>query len=104
MKKFVDRQIGLVGDERKAMLDKIGVESVEELIAQVIPADIRLRKPLALGEALSEWEYAVRIRALAEKNTPLRSFIAIVSQSGAREKGGKTVEFWAQTLANPRQT
>ncbi|MBR7102965.1 MAG: glycine dehydrogenase (aminomethyl-transferring), partial [Tidjanibacter sp.] len=77
MKKFVDRQIGLVGDERKAMLDKIGVESVEELIAQVIPSDIRLRKPLALSEALSEWEYAARIRALAEKNTPLRSFIGM---------------------------
>ncbi|MBO7188171.1 MAG: hypothetical protein J6V31_01120, partial [Tidjanibacter sp.] len=77
MKKFVDRQIGLVGDERKAMLDKIGVESVEELISQVIPAGIRLRKPLAVGEGMSEWEYAARIRALAAKNTPYLSIIGM---------------------------
>ena len=77
MKTFIDRQIGLVGNERKAMLEKIGVESVEELISQVIPAGIRLRKPLAVGEGMSEWEYAARIRALAAKNTPYRSFIGM---------------------------
>ena len=50
------RHIG-VTDSRdlQAMLQAIGVKSVEELISQVIPASIRLKKPLALpAEGMSE--------------------------------------------------
>ena len=47
--KFSGRHIGVTRPEDlKAMLDTIGVGSVDELIAQVIPASIRLKKPLAL--------------------------------------------------------
>ena len=62
----------------RAMLDVIGVESVEELIAQVIPQSIRLKKPLALpAEGMSEYEFAAHIRALADRNRTLRSFIGM---------------------------
>lgn len=41
---FADRHIGVSNpDELKAMLDTIGVGSVDELIAQVIPQSIRLK-------------------------------------------------------------
>ena len=51
---FVNRHIGCSNpDTLKAMLDTIGVGSVDELIAQVIPSDIRLNAPLALSEAMS---------------------------------------------------
>ena len=44
---FVNRHIGCSNaDTLKAMLDTIGVGSVDELISQVIPADIRLLAPL----------------------------------------------------------
>ena len=59
------------------MLDTIGVGSVDELIAQVIPQSIRLKKPLDLPAGMSEYEFAAHIRALADRNHPLRSFIGM---------------------------
>ena len=47
--KFSERHIGVSNEkDLKAMLDVIGTKSVDELISQVIPQSIRLRKPLAL--------------------------------------------------------
>ena len=59
------------------MLATIGVESVEELLQQVIPQNIRLKKGLDLPEAMSEYEYAAHISALAAKNRTFRSFIGM---------------------------
>ena len=54
--KFSERHIGVSNEkELKAMLETIGVKSVDELISQVIPHSIRLKKPLALpAEGMSE--------------------------------------------------
>ena len=59
------------------MLATIGVGSVEELLQQVIPQNIRLKKALDLPEAMSEYEYASHIAALAAKNRTFRSFIGM---------------------------
>ncbi len=77
--KFMDRHIGVTNSEDLgAMLKVIGVESVEELISQVIPASIRLKNPIALpAEGMSEYEFAAHIATLAAKNRPLRSFIGM---------------------------
>lgn len=76
--KFSDRHIGVTNPEDlKAMLAVIGVKSVDELIAQVIPQSIRLKQPLALPRAWSEYEFANHIQALAAKNRTLRSFIGM---------------------------
>ena len=77
--KFSERHIGVSNEkELKAMLETIGVKSVDELISQVIPHSIRLKKPLALpAEGMSEYEFAGHIRALAERNRCLRSFIGM---------------------------
>ena len=75
---FVDRHTGLNSSEDlKQMLQTIGVGSVEELLQQVIPQSIRLKKPLDLPAAMSEYEYANHIAALAAKNRTLRSFIGM---------------------------
>ena len=75
---FVDRHIGCSNpDTLKAMLDTIGVGSVDELISQVIPSDIRLNAPLALSEAMSEYEFAQHIQELAARNQQFRSFIGM---------------------------
>lgn len=76
---FSERHIGVSDPvELKQMLDVIGVSSVEELIGQVIPQSIRLRKPLDLpATGMSEYEFAAHIRALADKNRTLRSFIGM---------------------------
>ena len=77
--KFASRHIGVTNPaELQEMLSVIGVESVDELIGQVIPASIRLKKPLALNkEGMSEYEFATHIRSLAERNRQLRSMIGI---------------------------
>ena len=76
--RFASRHIGPDATQLKEMLEVIGVESREELISQVIPQSIRLRKPLALPkEGLSEFQFAQLIRSLAERNRPLRSFIGM---------------------------
>ena len=75
---FVNRHIGCSNpDTLKAMLDTIGVGSVDELISQVIPSDIRLNAPLALSEAMSEYEFAQHIQELAARNQQFRSFIGM---------------------------
>ena len=76
--KFVNRHIVCNNaDTLKAMLDTIGVGSVDELISQVIPSDIRLNAPLALSEPLSEYEFAQHIEELASRNQQFRSFIGL---------------------------
>ncbi len=76
--KFESRHVGVTNEtELHEMLAVIGVKSVDELIGQVIPASIRLKKPLALPEGMSEYEFAARIRSLADLNRPLRSFIGM---------------------------
>ncbi|MBR5818655.1 MAG: aminomethyl-transferring glycine dehydrogenase [Alistipes sp.] len=75
---FVDRHTGLNSKEDlQQMLATIGVESVEELLQQVIPQNIRLKKDLDLPAAMSEYEYASHIAELAAKNRTFRSFIGM---------------------------
>ena len=77
--KFSERHIGVSNPaELQAMLDVIGVKTVEELISQVIPQSIRLKKPLALPEkGMSEYEFAAHIRQIASRNRIFRSFIGM---------------------------
>ena len=76
--KFMNRHIGVTNSEDLSqMLKVIGVESVEELISQVIPASIRLKKPLALPEGMSEYEFSAHVASLAAKNRQMRSFIGM---------------------------
>ena len=60
--KFVSRHIGTTDEQKlEQMLKVIGVKSVEELIGQVIPNNIRLEQPLELTEGMSEYEFAQHI-------------------------------------------
>jgi glycine dehydrogenase len=72
---FADRHIGLAPDDITAMLKVIGVESVEQLIDETLPETIRLKRPLELGEGLSETDALARLRAIASKNAVFISLI-----------------------------
>ena len=54
-------------DDQQAMLKAIGAESLEELFAMV-PAEVRLDRPLDLPPALGELELTARMAALANRN------------------------------------
>jgi glycine dehydrogenase len=72
---FESRHIGPSPQDVRAMLQTIGVSSLDELIAQTVPDDIRQRSPLELGPALSEMEALEKARQLAARNIVLTSLI-----------------------------
>nr|WP_320117202.1 aminomethyl-transferring glycine dehydrogenase [uncultured Marinifilum sp.] len=73
--KFVSRHIGPRKGDIKTMLETVGASSLDALIEETIPSDIRLEKALELPEALSEYEYFSRIKGIAAKNKLFRTFI-----------------------------
>lgn len=73
--RFQDRHIGPNAVETAEMLAAIGVNSLETLIEQTIPAAIRSSKPLEMPEALSEFEYLRELKQTAKLNKVFRSYI-----------------------------
>lgn len=72
---FASRHIGPRENEVPAMLETIGVNSLDELIDKTVPSSIRLGKPLNLPGAMSEYEYLNHIKKLGSRNKMYRSFI-----------------------------
>nr|MBP9580409.1 glycine dehydrogenase (aminomethyl-transferring) [Parabacteroides sp.] len=75
--KFVNRHVGIRGEEIPLMLKTIGVSSMDELINQTIPSGIMLKEPLNLPEAMTEREYAEHIAELGSKNEIFTSYIGM---------------------------
>lgn len=73
--KFETRHQGKSEKEISEMCKEIGVGSVDELINETIPANIRYEKPLNVVGALSEREFLEKIRILGSKNKVFKSFI-----------------------------
>ena len=72
---FYERHIGINEADEARMLRKIGVDTLDELIDQTLPANIRLKAPLALPEAMDEHEFARHIGELAAKNKLYTTYI-----------------------------
>lgn len=64
-------------EDQKAMLDAIGVASVEDLFAN-IPPELRLGRMLEIPAALSEMELQAHLSALAAKNTSASSSVCFL--------------------------
>ena len=69
------RHIGIQEQDLPGMLEKIGVKSLDELIDKTIPANIRLKEPLKLPEAMTERAFAEHIAAIAAKNKIYTTYI-----------------------------
>jgi glycine dehydrogenase len=74
---FQLRHIGPNPTEQKDMLSAIGVSSLEQLIDETIPDDIRLTAPLTLDAPMSEYEYLNHIEAVSKKNKVFKSYIGL---------------------------
>ncbi len=72
---FTKRHIGPQGDKRQAMLDALGYATLDQLIADIVPADIRMNAPLDIPAAKTETEALEELRAILSKNKLLKSFI-----------------------------
>jgi glycine dehydrogenase len=57
------------------MLQTIGVNSLEELISKTIPDSIRIKEPLDIPAAVSEYEYLSDLKKVAAKNKLYKTYI-----------------------------
>ncbi len=72
---FVERHIGPNDAEIAQMLDVVGHATLDAMTDAIVPARIKSPAPLALPESMTEVQALAKIRAIADKNTVLRSFI-----------------------------
>ncbi|KFF05331.1 aminomethyl-transferring glycine dehydrogenase [Flavobacterium reichenbachii] len=74
---FALRHIGPRETDLQHMLQTIGVESIEQLVYETLPDDIRLKAPLNLDPAMTEYEFANHIQELGKKNKVFKSYIGL---------------------------
>jgi glycine dehydrogenase len=74
---FVPRHIGPSDADVRAMLDLLGYDSVDALIDATVPAGIRLKRPLAIHEPMSEYEALSNLREIAKRNQIARSYLGL---------------------------
>ena len=74
---FALRHIGTNENDLPKMLKTIGVESIDQLIYETIPNDIRLKNTLDLPSAMSEFEFSNHIAKLGNKNKVFQTYIGL---------------------------
>lgn len=74
---FALRHIGPKENDLNEMFTTIGVDSMEQLIFETLPSDIRLKSPLDLEAAISENQYAEHISKLAAENKVFKTYIGL---------------------------
>lgn len=75
--RFLHRHIGSDEEKTNEMLTEVGAASLDELIDQTIPQNIRLKKPMDLDEPMSEYRFLDDFREMASKNEVKKSFIGM---------------------------
>lgn len=75
--KFVARHIGPREHELNEMLKAVGASSLDELMEQTVPGNIRLEQPLKLKDGLTERQYFRKIKAIASKNKVFNTYIGM---------------------------
>ena len=72
---FAYRHHGMSAADHQHMLETINAKDLEQLIAETIPDSIRLKSDLAIPSALTEEEFLVEFREIAQKNKVYTSYI-----------------------------
>jgi len=74
---FISRHIGIDPASEQSMLQAIGVNSLDQLIDETIPASIRLKKKLNIPESVSEFQFIKELRKVAGKNRLFKSYLGL---------------------------
>jgi len=74
---FIERHIGPSQEQQDAMLHAIGAASLTDLITSIVPADIQLPSPPAVGDALTEHLALAELKAIAAQNQRYKSYIGM---------------------------
>ena len=75
--RFVTRHTGPRAADIPEMLDVLGYATLDALIDDVVPGNIRLRKPLNIPAARGEREVLAALREMAGQNAVFRSYIGM---------------------------
>ncbi|MDE0298214.1 MAG: aminomethyl-transferring glycine dehydrogenase [Candidatus Poribacteria bacterium] len=75
--RFVNRHIGPQPGDIEQMLEKVGYDSLQTFIEDIIPSDIRLNQPLNIGPGYTEHEALRLLSDIASRNEVYRSFIGM---------------------------
>lgn len=74
---FIRRHIGPNAEQTQAMLNDIGAESVDALIDEIVPADIRLPNMPAIEESKTEVQALADLKKVASLNKVNNSYIGL---------------------------
>ncbi|MCK6606743.1 MAG: aminomethyl-transferring glycine dehydrogenase [Flavobacterium sp.] len=74
---FALRHLGPRESDLNHMFKTVGVESLDQLIFETIPDDIRLKNDLNLDAPMTEYEYLTHIQELGKKNKVFKSYIGL---------------------------
>ena len=74
---FIERHIGPSPAQQESMLQAIGASSLNALITSIVPADIQLPGPPAVGDALTEHQALAELKAIASRNQRFKSYIGM---------------------------
>ncbi|HCE3310936.1 aminomethyl-transferring glycine dehydrogenase [Vibrio parahaemolyticus] len=72
---FVGRHNGPKLSDQQKMLEAINAVSLDALISETVPANIRLEQPMTLAEAKSEADMLAAMKQFAKQNQVKRTFI-----------------------------
>ena len=74
---FVDRHLGSDDGEIRAMLQALGLASLDQLVDATVPASIRMEGELDLPDAVTERGLLHRLRDLGARNSLFRSYLGM---------------------------
>ena len=75
--KFALRHIGPNEEEITKMLAALEVDSLEGLLSETLPEEIRLPQQLTLREGISEYRFLNNLRALSNENKLFETYIGL---------------------------
>lgn len=75
--RFLHRHIGSDNDQIQEMLSTIGASSLEKLMDETVPQNIRLHEEMDMDEPMSEYRFLEQFRELASKNKIYESYIGL---------------------------
>ena len=74
---FALRHLGPRESDLNHMFKTIGIESLDQLIFETVPDNIRLKNELDLDAPMTEYEYLNHIQELGKKNKVFKSYIGL---------------------------
>lgn len=74
---FIRRHLGPREEEAQAMLEELGLNSLDDLVEQTVPKKIQVEQPLAVDSSRSEAETLAYLQSLANKNVVAKSYIGM---------------------------